>query len=65
MLLFVDSIVLVSYSIKQLSMIKTLKEASEKAGLKINFDMTELMTNLVMSDTITIDNKTIEQVEKY
>lgn len=37
----------------------SLKTMSEKAELRINYEKTKLMTNLVMSINITIDNKTI------
>lgn len=46
-------------------MIRTLKDSSEKVGLKINFEKTNIMTNLVMSDNINIDNNIIQQVHTY
>jgi len=35
------------------------------AGLKINFSKTRFMTNLVMSERISLDSNDIEQVVSY
>jgi len=42
-----------------------LGEACSGVGLKMNFSNTKIMTNLVMSKSIYIDNPEIEWVEKY
>ena len=46
-------------------MINELKQATEKVGLYINQQKTKIMTNLVLGGTISLGNKTIEEVDEY
>jgi hypothetical protein len=63
---FADDVVLIADNLQDtVSMLHSLKSLSERAGLKINFEKTKLMTNLVMSGNITIDNNTIQQTDTY
>lgn len=60
-LCFADDIVLIADSMQEAQhMLQTLHEAAGKVGLKINLSKTQFMTNLVLSDTIKIDNGNID-----
>lgn len=63
---FADDIVLITDRIDQASMmLEKLYNASREVGLKINFAKTQVMTNLVPSENITIGSKSIEQATAY
>lgn len=63
---FADDIVITADSIDQAqSMLTSLHAACKDVGLKINFAKTQFMTNLVLSQNISVDNAYIEQVVRY
>lgn len=47
------------------TMIHSLKTTSEKAGLRINFERTKVMTRLIMTENLTVDTYTIQQTDTY
>lgn len=63
---FADDIVLISEDIKEAqNMLNTLNRESEKIGLKINTGKTQFMTNLVLSQNITLNDNHLQQVSTY
>lgn len=63
---FADDIVLVADNLGEIKqMLHELSHACAEIGLKINFSKTKIMTNLVMSERIKIENTQIEEVDKY
>lgn len=46
-------------------MLETLKEASDHAGLKINYSKIKFMINLVLSRNISVNGDNVEQVTIY
>ena len=67
-LLDADDLILFSHSANELqSMLEDISEKSNKIGLTINTDKTKIMRNEFTenTNTIKINNKTIENTEKY
>lgn len=63
---FADDIVLMSDNLGEAKeMLEELQQAIHKVGLKINYNKTKMMTDLVPSEPITIENEKIEIVDKY
>ena len=64
---FADDILLVSHDPLELqTMIRELNEESMKAGLKMSINKTKvMMCNRLQGNTITVDGKTIENVDHY
>lgn len=63
---FADDIVLISDRLdKAMRMLESLQTASRRVGLKINTSKTQFMTNLVVSNSITLEYSEIEQVSCY
>lgn len=65
-LCFADDIVLITDNMPEAqTMMQNLCEAAERVGLEINISKTQYMTNLILSDSIKINNNNIEQVGLY
>lgn len=63
---FADDIVLIADNAKDASeMLRSMYEASLEVGLKINFQKSQFMTNLVLSDNVSVGGTKIEQVMSY
>ena len=63
---FADDIVLFTDRVDEAKeMLAKLSHASNQVGLKINIDKTKFMTNLVLSEKITLDDMEVEQVAMY
>lgn len=63
---FADDIVITADGIDQAqTMLESIHEACKEVGLKINFTKTQCMTNLVMSENISVDGRSIEHVVSY
>lgn len=63
---FADDLVLVADGFgKAKDMLMELESASRKVGLNINISKTKLMTNLVISEDLRVNNLNIEQVYSY
>lgn len=65
-LCFADDIVLITDdTAKAQTMLQNLQTAAEKVGLEINLSKTQYMTNLVLSNSLKINNINIEQTYSY
>lgn len=63
---FADDIVLITNNYKEAGdMLRELQQATQKVGLKINYSKTKMMTNLVFSEPMKLENMEVEAVEKY
>lgn len=63
---FADDIVIIADRIDEAKeMLHRLQRTSETVGLKINFNKTEYLTNLVVSEEITAEGNPIKQASSY
>ena len=63
---FADDIVLFTDRVNEAKeMLAKLSHVSNQVGLKFNIDKTKCMTNLVLSEKITLDDMEVEQVVMY
>lgn len=62
---FADDLVLITENFGAKEMLSELERTSKEVGLNIHIDNTKFMTNLVVSENLTVSNLNIEQIYLY